>query len=273
MQKGTKEITPVIYNAGATVINHYAPKKSAVCFPLHWHERMEVLYMKQGELEYVCGHEKGVLRTGQSLFIPPRFIHAGRAKTDCLYDVLMFDIRNFYNEAEACKKYLSAIFEGCVEVNPLVTDGEMIETVKRLCERENPESLRAVADIYILLDWYINKGVLQFTDKPRDGEIAEIVRYIEENFDTDLTTAHICEKFGYTLAYFCRKFKRAMGVSPLAYIKIYRLERAYKMIRHGEGQIFEIAAKCGFPDPNYFTRCFTARYKNPPSFYKATTKL
>ncbi len=41
------------------------------------------------------------------------------------------------------------------------------------------------------------------------------------------------------------------------------------MIKKGEGNIGDIATRCGFDDANYFARCFKAHFGVPPTFYKA----
>ena len=100
-----------------------------------------------------------------------------------------------------------------------------------------------------------------------DG-IRDIIEYIEKEFDKDITTDSLCKKFGYSKEHFCRKFKKSTGLSPVTYLKIYRLEKAFSLIKNSDDSICGIAAQCGFSDSNYFTRCFHAHYGNPPSYYR-----
>ncbi len=268
MQIAQKENMPVIYNAGATKILHFAPPAGRVCFPLHWHERMEILYIRKGSISYICGNQKGVISAGQVLVVPPRCAHYGKAVTDAVYDVLMFDLRNFYNQTQVCQNYLTAIFEGGGEFDTVITEPKILSCIAELCQSTTPDSLLAVARVYMLLHLMLAEGLVKISQKPRDDGMRKITDYIEQHFCENLTTASLCEIFGYTPAYFCRKFKKATGLTPLNYIKIYRLEQAQKRIERGEGRISEIAEQCGFSDPNYFTRCFTAYYGDPPTDYK-----
>ena len=100
----------------------------------------------------------------------------------------------------------------------------------------------------------------------RDDSLFE--RYLEENYDKELTTAIMAKKFGYSAEHFCRKFKEATGLTPMNYLKVFRMEEAYKMLQLGERNISKVAEGCGFTDANYFTRCFKTHFGYPPSKIK-----
>lgn len=268
MQIAQKEKKPVIYNESATKIIRFTPKKAQECFLMHWHERFEIILVQSGALEYILGSKKGVAKSGEVLIIPPRMAHYAIALLDSVYDVLMFDVRYFYNDTEVCKRLLPPIFEGGIEYLFKTDDSEVVSLVDRLCNKTEQDSLELVSGVYMLLHLFTKKGIAQRLLQNRGAQMREVTDYIEKNFDKELTTAMLCDRFGYTSAHFCRKFKKATGLTPVTYIKIYRLEQAYKMIKQGEGQIFEIADRCGFSDTNYFTRCFKAHYKQPPTYFK-----
>ena len=79
----------------------------------------------------------------------------------------------------------------------------------------------------------------------------------------------LCKEFGYPAAHLVyRKFKKATGLTPMMYLKIYRLELARRKIKNQEISIGNIAAECGFSDANYFIKCFKAHFGVAPSHYK-----
>ncbi|MBQ8606396.1 MAG: helix-turn-helix transcriptional regulator [Clostridia bacterium] len=267
MQPVSKEKRPVIYNAGATKLLSFSYPAGKECFVMHWHERLEILRIKSGEMEYTLGSHSGVARAGQAIIIPPRMAHYARAGSSLEYDVLMFDLRYFYNETEVCKSTLTSIFEGNAVFECLTEDKDIVSSIDSVCHGAH-DSLEAVGRVYLLLHLFLTRGIITLTKGESRGDIRRIVDYIEQNFDNELSTAALCEHFGYTQGHFCRKFKKATGLTPVTYIKIYRLEKAFNMLKDGEGSVCEIAEKCGFPDSNYFTRCFKAHYKFPPTHYK-----
>ncbi len=105
-----------------------------------------------------------------------------------------------------------------------------------------------------------------------DFGAADVYGIYRIELDSELTISAMSDKFGYSSEHFCRKFKEATGITPMTYLKIYRLEQALKKIKHSECSIGEIAAQCGFNDANYFTRCFKAHYGAPPRLYRAKEK-
>ena len=113
-----------------------------------------------------------------------------------------------------------------------------------------------------------SKQRCQISTKQKSSAI-QFVDYIEENFAMDLNTAILSRKFGYSTEHFCRKFKEATGITPMTYLKVFRLEQALKKLKAGGQSINQIAEQCGFSDSNYFTRCFKAHYGFPPRYYKS----
>ena len=48
----------------------------------HWHERMEFLLMRKGELHLACGNEYMEIQPGDMVIISPNEIHAGQFVSD-----------------------------------------------------------------------------------------------------------------------------------------------------------------------------------------------
>ena len=51
-----------------------------------------------------------------------------------------------------------------------------------------------------------------------------------------------------------RRFQRAHGMAPGAYLHRLRIQNAMSLMQSTDLKISDIAAKCGFQDPNYFSR-------------------
>ena len=105
-----------------------------------------------------------------------------------------------------------------------------------------------------------------------DSGILEIVKYMEESFAQELTTELLAERSGYSSAHFCRKFKETTWLTPMNYLRIYRLEEAARRLRQGDASVSDVALACGFPDSNYFTRCFKKHFGVPPTKYEKSEK-
>lgn len=67
-----------------------------------------------------------------------------------------------------------------------------------------------------------------------------------------------------------RKLKAVTGLTPIEFIRKYRLQKAAQMIRKKSGTVSEIAFRVGFESPSYFTRVFQEEFGVKPSeFYQS----
>ena len=263
------ELAPVHYTANAiSVLQFNVPPKSQ-CFRLHWHDRIELLRVTRGKLFVVCGTELKQVSSGEMIILPPKALHKGYAIDEMVeYTMLAFDVRSFYNETEICKTLLPAIFDGRAIFKAVTSDRETISCFDNICRQSSKDLLEINSMIYQLIYLFFKNNLLEFTTQPNNIAVKEVLDYLEENFRQEINITSLCKKFGYSPAYFCRKFKQTTGLTPMSYLKIYRLEQARKKIRNQSSTISEIASECGFADPNYFTRCFKEHFGKPPTYFK-----
>lgn len=270
MNRYNKELDPVSYNTASIRILKFQWQEYQTCFSLHWHERLEIVRVREGEM-YV-GHGKNTisLHSGDLFLILPRMPHQGYTLDSSVqYDVLMFDIRSFYNDTELCKTFFPAILDKRAKFEPVITDADTLSCFDSILDTEQNISLKTVAELYRFLSLLFSKHLLELRDElSEDDTILNMMQYMEENFQKSLSTNELAAHFGYTPEYFCRKFKQATGLTPNTYLRVYRLEQALELLMHEHGNIREIAEYCGFDDPNYFTRCFKAHYGMSPTRFR-----
>ncbi len=267
MPRYNKETTPVVYTAAAIKTVSFSRNPGQECIRMHWHDRMELLRVRKGSMAVGCATQKGRVAEGEMLIVPPKVPHWAVAEEQGVeYDVVMFDVRAYYNEIPLCKKQLPALYDGRARLEMVTADPATVGLFDAI-HRAEP-SLSAVGTVYQLLDAFFARHLLALTDAPAEAGARKIIDYIEEHFASELTSASLAAHFGYTDAHFCRKFKEATGLTPTNYIRIYRLERANDLLKAGDLQVSEVAARCGFADANYFTRCFKKHFGNPPSRIK-----
>lgn len=99
--------------------------------------------------------------------------------------------------------------------------------------------------------------------------LTRAVSYIEANYAQDIQVSQIADMLGLNRSYFCRVFKRQMGMSPQEYIVSYRLEQAEKMLISTKLSQKEIALKVGYPDVYALSRMFKRRYGIAPGKFRA----
>lgn len=265
-----KEMAEVKYSAAAIKILRFEIKPMQSCFRTHWHDRMEILRIKKGEMILDIATKTVTVKPGELVILPPKTIHKGYSAQGKLeYDVLMFDIRTFYNETDICQKYLPAIFDGRAKFVNVTSNNEVISCFDRICNELDADSLAANTAIYQFVDQLVKNCLLNFYSKIESSIAFEMIKFLEENFKTEINSRIIGNRFGYTYSHLCRKFKAATGLAPMTYLKIYRLEKACKLLKNGANSVSKISSECGFSDANYFARSFKSHFGVCPTFYKS----
>ena len=63
----------------------------------------------------------------------------------------------------------------------------------------------------------------------------------------------------------CRLFRGSLGYPPLATFRLLKMQLAMALLGRSNLSVKEIAERCGFDNPLYFTRIFTLLYQAPPT--------
>jgi AraC family transcriptional regulator len=102
-----------------------------------------------------------------------------------------------------------------------------------------------------------------------DDTVTPVLAHIQANLDQDLSLEALASRAGYSPFHFHRAFETATGETLKAYTQRVRLERAaFRLLFHG-GRLIDIAADCGFANPETFSRAFRRRFGTSPSRFKS----
>ncbi|MCM1110156.1 MAG: response regulator [Clostridium sp.] len=90
---------------------------------------------------------------------------------------------------------------------------------------------------------------------------------MKENLsDEQFTIDILAENLNMSRSSFYRKLKALIGMTPVDYMKNYRLDAAAKMLRDG-ARVTEVVACVGFASTSYFAKCFKDKYGVAPRDY------
>jgi TolB-like protein/AraC-like DNA-binding protein len=95
--------------------------------------------------------------------------------------------------------------------------------------------------------------------------IKKVLAEIEGNFrNENFSVGDLAVRLGMSRSQLHRRLKVACGLSANQFIRDFRLNKAYELLKNGERTVSEIAYEVGFGSPSYFTTCFTECYGYPP---------
>ena len=86
--------------------------------------------------------------------------------------------------------------------------------------------------------------------------IVKAISYINKNISKPIDVNDISNSVFLSKYYFCREFKRHIGLSVMQYVLFSRLSLAQEMLLSTALPLSEIAYRCGFSSLNYFSNAF-----------------
>jgi len=82
------------------------------------------------------------------------------------------------------------------------------------------------------------------------------------------TLAALAAQTGYSVSHLHREFRAQLGLTPMAWLATTRAELAASLLLQTERPVAWIGRQVGWPDPNYFSRCFRRAYGISPTAYR-----
>lgn len=95
------------------------------------------------------------------------------------------------------------------------------------------------------------------TDTKTSDKFESILEYIDSNCsDCNISLKKVADIFFYSEKYLSSLFAKKMNIRFTEYLNEKRIKKAMRLIEGNDKIISEIAAKCGFSDPFYFSKVF-----------------
>lgn len=274
MENSFKELEKVDYDTSSVKTLRFFRVGKKRCFPLHWHDRIELLRIDRGAMNVTCGKKEFIASEGSCVIINPKEVHSAIAlEGDVEYTCVMFELAPLSSNIYYGQKYITPLlyrqlrFINCIE-DCWVND--LIDELTELCEvHSETDVFRIDANALLLLSHLIEHYIDRDSEAQRtDLHFAEILDYIDEHYFEELSIPLLSQHFGYDGSYFCRKFKAQTGITCIEYINSIRLDHAAILLKGTNSPVNEIAQSCGFSDSNYFSRCFKDKYGHSPSKWR-----
>lgn len=141
-------------------------------------------------------------------------------------------------------------------------EDRMREKIKRIDSIERIEK-------YVLEEFRDTlQYIVQREEKSTKVSINDISKYIEDNYNRDISLNEIGDFFSITPEYVSSLFKKERGENYLVFLSRLRIERATEMLRDSELKTYEIAERVGYYDTHHFSKVFKKLMGMTPSEYR-----
>lgn len=106
------------------------------------------------------------------------------------------------------------------------------------------------------------------TQMRANDDFAELIAWIADNLQADLSSFTLAERVGLSERQFRRRFAKLMGETPTQFIERMRLETASQSLRNGRTAIEQVALEVGYASSDTFRRAFERSLGVTPSAYR-----
>ena len=243
--------------------------------PMHWHEDLEILYPLNGTVTIWVDKKTYLLKERHFSVIESAQVHS----TCSLADASMFLC--IHLSKMQFKHYLPEIELRSINCIPdeVMDDHfpeyrnicELFEAMTRLYINElSFHSLEAEGILLQIIAQLLRSFSAEIpfastVDTQSRERIREVISYVETNFRDPISLLDIAGHLGLTKEYFCRFFKKSMGISFLKYLNDVRLSHIYQDLQNTDAPIAEIMERNGFTNQKLFNQEFKKQYGQTPS--------
>lgn len=105
-----------------------------------------------------------------------------------------------------------------------------------------------------------------------DEQVVQAQIWFEDNFSKPVKISEVAQQFDFSVRTFNRRFKNALGKTPLEYLQTTRLNNARELLQKSNLSISEIAALSGYQDAASFSKTFSQHFGTSPSKYRETVR-
>lgn len=258
-------------------------EKAEDIIPWHWHEEMEMIYLKEGRLDLKIPSKKFAMKAGDCAVINSNILHYAAAVNSCRLCSLVFSPKLIAGDYGAVffRQYLQPLISSSSFSGYLIPDENISEIAGcfqkafdalarddfgyEFTVRENLSSIC----LFLYRQFYDEIQVKTAGSSLDSSRIKIMLAYIHKNFADNLTLADIAKAADIGERECLRCFQRTIQLSPVQYLLKYRIMQGAKMIlQEPEKSISETAALCGFDSPSNFSKMFKRFYQCTPKQYK-----
>lgn len=243
--------------------------------PMHWHRAVEIIYMQKGSLDVTVESENFTIQKGDCIVINGNVLHSTKCTStntaillqipldfmekyipDLGQLIFLFDFRTKDQRQQTKQAMFKTILEQLQIINNVRPDGYLLRFNSLIFE--------------LLFQLYHNFAVkiLQSntSQKKKDmNRLEPVLDYISKHYSEPISLNEIAEIACLQTGYFCRFFKKKMGITFLEYQNEYRLSFIYRDLITTRDPVHVILERHGFTNYKLFRKMFLEHFGNTPT--------
>ncbi len=268
---------PIITTKNLDVVFSVRSDKGSFVTP-HWHDTIEIIYIIRGSTDVLSGAGTHTVHAGEMMVINAGAVHSTRNLygNDCILLQIPLEIPGrFIRDIETVNFDVPVTCE-----DPGVR--ECIEEVKTILWQMKKVmdnggegyALKFESLLYDLLyHLYVNFGrrnnrAIPATVREEEDRLKKVLDYTKRHYREPISLKEISGVIHLQPEYFCRYFKRCMGMTYLEYLNEVRLSGIYEDLIHTDWPLYKILKLHGFKNYKLFRKLFYSRFGCTPGQFR-----
>ncbi|MCR4875508.1 MAG: AraC family transcriptional regulator [Clostridia bacterium] len=230
--------------------------QDGVC-PLHFHRKIELVYIQSGHKTIICDDKKYFLESDQIFVADSYVMHSYEKSEDSTQIIIVLPnhmLRDYY-----------LLYGNCKIKNCVLLDKDICRAMKPLflaLAKKNPNPLINQGRIDQLMGHIVDTFGVEPREEIYDHKfIEEVLAYIQENYREEITLDTLADHFNYSKYYFSRIFNSYLHTNITNYLSMIRLQAAIEMLKNGKVNVSDAALEAGFASIQTFYRAAKKHYK------------
>lgn len=251
--------------------------------PWHWHNEVELFYMKAGSLTYYLPGVQRVFNEGDVGFINANVLHMTSSLSDsrCLQQEHIFlpKLIGGYPDGIIETRYVTPLLQNpAASLIQIGADEPSAPGLRSSMDRAfEAYSSQEIGYEIIIRNCMSTLWMTFFSRAPshfsalsdRDTRrIGAMLQYIEAHYPESIGLNDIAGAAQISAREASRCFKRQLNTTAFEYIIELRVDRACDLLKSSALSITEIALRCGFSSASYFGKIFREKMNVTPREYQ-----
>lgn len=275
-----KILTPTNYEMiplnELTNVRFYTSLDTGSYVASHWHDAVEILYLQEGSLTVTRENVSFPVTAGQCILISPNQIHSTLCTSPnraIVFQIPISFIEKFIPDVKQLQFSLHDPAENRQIQENIGLLKDMLLKMQFFMESDSPGSVLRFNSLLfeVLFQLYQNFSFCT-SDPTKDAarrnrnleKITPVLDYISKNYNRPIPLSEIADVAALQPKYFCRFFKKCIGVTFLEYQNEIRLSYIYNDLINTDHPLSMILDKHGFSNYKLFRRIFQERFQCTP---------
>lgn len=252
--------------------------------PWHWHKSIELFYMEEGELQYTTPGGVYTFPQGSAGLVNSGVLHVTRWKPPREGNVQLLhlfepELLSGRAGSRIDRKFVQPlVHQSGIEILPLYPHREEHVPIlnKIRAAFDIPEEApgyellvrQAISDIWLSLLEIARDSICETKTGQSGQQIKQMMLYVHEHYAEHISVDDLAQAAHLSKRACFRMFRDNLHMTPVEYIRSYRLQLACRMLAEEHVSITEIAYRCGLGSSSYFGRLFREEKGCTPLEYR-----